>query len=626
MRYIRFVIIAVSLLLIGTSGIAVAQMASVSYALTGGTPVGGGGASTSSGYSLTGSVPVTGAGILGSSSYTISSGNAAVFSAGTAFNAAYAGTQQQTVNISARTLNVTYQGGTGSVSGTFFYRLGGNTAFTSIPMTASDLQTLTVEVEPGLLTIRGLEYYFVITDGSTVINIGNPASVYAFKVEVNNEQGQRPTPMPNATNIGAYRIIGVPLVANNNSASAVFPDDLGPVDSTSWRLGSYNPETGQVDEYPDVERVNPGQGFWLIAPGDKTYGTAGVSVYPNVNYNGYDYFNVPLDSGWNQLANPFPFNVAWSEVVFIDGVDTVGHIPSVLEDEIFRYTSSGYTTVNAIPAWEGVFVKINKSGIKALIRFHETAIPLRQSPPVEPPVSRDSWAVGLKLEVDGMIDDYNFVGVKPGALDGLDIYDKSEPPILTGAPRLAFRNADLGQEIKRTDFRSPFSDGAVWDIDLSNASGGKISFSGIDRIPLGMEAWLLIGSGTRMKIEDNTVFTVPVGLQSAQLIIGNREFADANDAGDLPDHFELGQNFPNPFNPVTEISFALPEPGHVRLEIFNILGQSIRVLADAELPAGRHRISWDGRDHDGINASSGIYFYRIDYGNLTKTRKMVMLK
>lgn len=94
----------------------------------------------------------------------------------------------------------------------------------------------------------------------------------------------------------------------------------------------------------------------------------------------------------------------------------------------------------------------------------------------------------------------------------------------------------------------------------------------------------------------------------------------------LPTSFSLEQNYPNPFNPVTEIAFGIPVNSHVRLDIFNVLGQKVTTLVDGELPAGAHEVTWDGRNSDGGSVSSGVYFYRITADSFTDTRKMMLLK
>ncbi len=89
----------------------------------------------------------------------------------------------------------------------------------------------------------------------------------------------------------------------------------------------------------------------------------------------------------------------------------------------------------------------------------------------------------------------------------------------------------------------------------------------------------------------------------------------------VPDEFSLNQNYPNPFNPTTVIEFSLPTADNVKLNVYNILGQEIDVLASGRMTAGRHQVIFSGDHHP-----SGIYFYRLQSTSGTQTRKMILTK
>ncbi len=89
----------------------------------------------------------------------------------------------------------------------------------------------------------------------------------------------------------------------------------------------------------------------------------------------------------------------------------------------------------------------------------------------------------------------------------------------------------------------------------------------------------------------------------------------------LPFEYTLLQNYPNPFNPLTTIEYHLPRPGEVRLRLYNLRGQLIRTLIDDFRPAGVHAVALKGD-----RLASGIYFYRLEAGDFTRTRKMILLK
>jgi hypothetical protein len=89
----------------------------------------------------------------------------------------------------------------------------------------------------------------------------------------------------------------------------------------------------------------------------------------------------------------------------------------------------------------------------------------------------------------------------------------------------------------------------------------------------------------------------------------------------FPTHYSLQQNYPNPFNPSTTISFTLPSKSHVTLKVFDIMGREIAILVNGEMFAGNHTQKWNPS-----NISSGIYFYRLEAGSYTETKKLVLLR
>ena len=95
---------------------------------------------------------------------------------------------------------------------------------------------------------------------------------------------------------------------------------------------------------------------------------------------------------------------------------------------------------------------------------------------------------------------------------------------------------------------------------------------------------------------------------------------------ELPTEFSLSQNHPNPFNPHTIIDYALPQDAEVSLVIYNVLGQKVKTLVNEFQTAGFQGAEWDGTDDRGHVSASGIYFYKLNAGDFTQTRKMVMLK
>jgi len=128
----------------------------------------------------------------------------------------------------------------------------------------------------------------------------------------------------------------------------------------------------------------------------------------------------------------------------------------------------------------------------------------------------------------------------------------------------------------------------------------------------------------RMKFRDNEVIVATHGRGVWTVPAGDISTAITKEEalGTLPSEFVLSQNYPNPFNASTNIQFAVPVEGHVRLAVYDMLGRQVSVLADRMYAPGTYDLTWDTGGH-----ASGIYFYRMESeGRLISTQKMTLLK
>lgn len=118
--------------------------------------------------------------------------------------------------------------------------------------------------------------------------------------------------------------------------------------------------------------------------------------------------------------------------------------------------------------------------------------------------------------------------------------------------------------------------------------------------------------------ECNVISAVAFGTNS---IASDLEIVHKNSNPALPEDYSLFQNIPNPFNPSTSIKFSIPTGGKVTLEVFNVLGQKVETLADEYYDAGEYSVKWDAS-----RLSSGVYLYRLESGDFSTTRKMILQK
>jgi len=155
-----------------------------------------------------------------------------------------------------------------------------------------------------------------------------------------------------------------------------------------------------------------------------------------------------------------------------------------------------------------------------------------------------------------------------------------------------------------------------------SATGGVIDANGLYIAGNITGTFLVTAAGPNTQVQGQAVVRIEVTV------------AVEEDAPAIPTEFRLYQNYPNPFNPETWIQYDLPQATHVRVEIFNILGEKVKTLVDEKKPAGAYKIIWNGQTDNGKAAASGVYIYRLQAGgssansgqNFLQTRKMVFLR
>ncbi len=110
---------------------------------------------------------------------------------------------------------------------------------------------------------------------------------------------------------------------------------------------------------------------------------------------------------------------------------------------------------------------------------------------------------------------------------------------------------------------------------------------------------------------DNTGMKKYIFWRNANLVTNN-----------IPTAFNLYQNFPNPFNPITKIKYDLPKNVNVTIKVYDLIGREVATLVNNELKtAGRYEVNWNA-----MNYASGVYIYRIQAGDYVSTKKMVLVK
>jgi hypothetical protein len=514
-----------------------------------------------------------------------------------------------------------------------YYRKGGDSTYSSEPMNSQDDTTFQAAIPGRVVGSRGVDYFLMATDG---LNVSHSPSVnweafpHHIQVRVigkNNQGLLNDSIQLSGSEQKAFRMISVPIIIDNPKPDAVLEDDLGPYDRKKWRFFHYNTQSGTYDEFPDTDGFSPGKAFWLIIKDsdkiiDSGIGTSVPSDTP---------FVIPLQQGWNDIANPFNFAIDWN-IISVG----LGNFQDIMGPYTYEDRWLIPSEIVKILPWKGYSVYTEHNDISLIIPPVESSQGLNKS--LWDSFSDIQWQIILEVTCQHAQDVANVIGCAGDASEEWDNRDYLEPPPIGSHISLFFPHDNWKRfpGCYTTDFRPDFNIGETWDFGVKTNienSDVKLRILNTRTIPSRFKVMVYDISGyQKMNITDTSFYSFKshrnLSVRSFKLVIGIPEFVNEVE-GEIPlapDNFHLAQNFPNPFNPGTQIQYQLPQRISVNLKIYNLIGQKIKTLISEEQDPGYYQIYWNGKDDYNREVGTGIYILRMKAGNFVQTKKMILTK
>ncbi|MCH8556445.1 MAG: T9SS type A sorting domain-containing protein [Balneolia bacterium] len=398
------------------------------------------------------------------------------------------------------------------------------------------------------------------------------------------------------------------------------------------------------DDNPFEEGINGGFPKFLLIDGDVHSGTINMPVSLSLSDGTY----TESEDGWNLVGNPFPFDINWDIETGWDkeGIDNIFYIYDPSAGDFLSWNGTTGTLPNGLIApWQGFWVKANNMATPSLS--------INQSAEDDGAVFYRDFAEHAEIRLNlTQGDKYSktIFYFNEEAVPGADRYSAFKLMPLSSAHLSLFTISANGDAFDIHSLPTELSVPVEVAIGISSTHNRNQEPLTLSWEPLNLPAGLMaelhnlrtgevislmkpgsytfnaeVIKGMAVKPEaDNDLakHTKMVADQASELVIHIwDEQPTGIDNQETPATIVLHQNYPNPFNPVTLISFDTTEQTEVRLEVYNMLGQRIAVLADGPLAPGSHTVNFDG---SGLN--SGMYMYRLRAGNQTITRKMMLLK
>lgn len=493
----------------------------------------------------------------------------------------------------------------GVTGANLFYRRGGDLTFTSITLTKTTT-TYDGVIPAASVTSRGVEFYLTAADVYNNVARFPVTDIYSAQVAVLGGVAKAAA-QPAGSEQNAYRLISLPINATNKTPSAVLGDDLGTYNNTKWRFFELKGGKLPYVEYGSTSQMFPGIAFWLIVKdaGKVITTGAGTSNFTHTRYN------IPLDTGWTFIGNPFNFDLPLGNLSRKSG----GAL------DLRYYNGSWANYFGALIPFEGYAVS-NLSGSVDTIFVNPKVgvVPPKQFPQKSEDVI---WKIKISAGCKDAKDDDNEVVISQSANVDYDELDKPEPPVIGEFVSVYFPRPSWGKILDKfcVDARPNPVDGANWEFEVLSNIEDKIDlkFEGLENIPLETDVVLidkLIKSTQYLRHSDKYSFTnlSKSNPRKMDLLVGSKSYIQnkLTEIGAIPSEFELSQNFPNPFNPTTVIRYGLPGVSRVTIKIYDLLGQEIKTLVDETLDRGYQSAEWNGKTTAGIETASGLYFYRIE--------------
>lgn len=333
----------------------------------------------------------------------------------------------------------------------------------------------------------------------------------------------------------------------------------------------------------------------------------------------------PNPDGWALVGNPFGTDIVWGdlqreglyEAVYLwdanedEWVSWNGSAGSLSEGRIGAFNAFFVATLSENPAMTAPFSARRAGPSRFVGKAASTAAAPSLSLKVESPDGRSNRAW------------FSFTETGEFGLDAFDAF-KMAPfstrfvqlaSVIQDSIRLDINNLPMLRTPHEATLRLTGSGSGTYRISLDTRS-----------LPEGWDLMLTdTETGTTSRLAEPMAFEWTGGATAEttrfRLTVSPTTITDIETGEEAPYVFALEQNYPNPFNPTTVIRWTLDAPRATRLSVYDLLGREVAVLADGEMPAGRHAVTFDGS-----RLASGVYLYRLQSGNQVLTRKFTLIK
>lgn len=480
-----------------------------------------------------------------------------------------------------------------------------NDAFESEPITGT---TYSIGLQTSWADEIGIKGYFIAYDKKD-----NSTKSTEFYVYNGVPSAQILPGLDFGGQLEDYRIVSIPYDLSEKSLDEVFKS-MGSYDKTQWRAVRYQGGRN-VDNKEGFTKVERGQAFWFnsVEKPDISVG-AGTTVGKDQSPD----FSLALEKGYNQVGDPFTFDISWGDVLAANE-----SISSKLSQQVLVYNSTNISLdpSDILKAWSGGFVAAEEAmtiSIPASLKNGSGRISGSVIENNNPDL--EAWMISVGVQQEGVINTLGGIGMHPQASVSKDIYDITTPPKFVKYVSLSTEHKDFFQPMFSRDIVKTMQS-YNWSFMLEsniNSSLAEITWNN-DGLQSSMAELLLYDAEQRAMIDMKRSDRYSFDPQRSR----NFRFFFGSDRMQVkPDIQEIGVAWPNPSSDVVHIPYLVKDRSHVQIEVYDLMGRRVSSVADRVHDAGYHTATWNRTAFDGSVVSPGMYLYRMN-GSATIGRIIV---
>lgn len=399
-----------------------------------------------------------------------------------------------------------------------------------------------------------------------------------------------------ASNSENYELVALPGDANVDLAETV-SGQQGP----NWRafreVGATNDGDAGLEEYDGSEAFNfrEGRAFWVIAQSSLSFqGVVSPSTASAIS----------LQGGWNAISNPLRSDLDWQSIQDANGLD----------EALWQWGDAGWSQVETFASaqsGEGYYV-FNSADIDSLSLTGGSGSSTVAS------ASGKSKTVDLTVRSG----EENGSSITAGIGSEKSIYHA--PPAHFSSSRTTLRVlSSNGEDEYARVVRPVDGESATFSLMLRGEENKTATIEASGLGAGGPEGAVLVdeSSDRTYNLLQTSTASVPTGDDGKARLTLHVGATDEVQEIAAPEKTQLQGNYPNPFSQQTTVELALSEQANVKVQAYNVLGQQVATVADGQMEAGTHNLEWDAR-----SLSSGVYFIRMEAGDVTDTKKITVVR